>query len=299
MYAKRNSLTILVFLVLISGLGFLWYRSEARELTVVTKKNEEMNAQLHGNLEVAETLAKMQYLRDSLQVAWEKSPKKILNAEEPAFSLSYINWLVTHHNLQIDFDFYLNEKKTQKEFTAISYTLNGEGDYRNICSLLWYITYNPLLYHIKSVDLKRSNGNDKLLSFAIMFEGYSMNKDWEVGRELAMVSRNLNWEAELGYDSFTNLLPVEVPKPVVIPRAAPPKPQEDPSLVDVEKATLLAITNDKAYVRAKDGKVVFLRIGDKVRHGTLSRLDQQSSYVEFQLEGEGGSRPVRLNIEYN
>jgi hypothetical protein len=299
MYAKRNSLTILVFLVLMSGLGFLWYRSEARELGVVTKKNEEMNSQLHGNLEIAETLAKVQILRDSLQQAWEKSPKKILNADEPAFSLSYINWLVANHNLQIEFDFFLNEKKAHKEFTTISYTLSGEGDYRNICSLLWYITYNPLLYHIKSVNLKRSTNNDKLLSFVIMFEGYSMNKDWEVGKEVAMVSRNLNWETELGYDSFTNLLPVEAPRPVFVPRPAPPKPQEDPSLIDVEKATLLAITNDKAYVRARDGKVVSLKIGDKVRRGSLIRLDQQNNYVEFQLETDGVSRPVRLNIEYN
>lgn len=299
MYAKRNSLTILVFLVLLSGLGFLWYRSEARELSVVTKKNDEMNMQLHGSLEIAETLVKVQNRRDSLQTAWERSPKKILNAEEPAFSLSYINWLINNHNLQIDFDFYLNDKKTQAEFTTISYTLSGEGDYRNICSLLWYITYNPLLYHIKSVNFKRSEKNDKLLSFVIMFEGYSMNKDWEVGREVAMVSRSLNWESELGYDAFTSLLPVEVPRPVFVPKAAPPKPQEDPSLVDVERATLLAITNDKAFVRARDGKVVTLKIGDKVRRGSLTRLDQQNNYVEFQLEADGVSRAVRLNIEYN
>ncbi len=299
MYAKRNSLTILAFLVLLSGLGFLWYRSEARELELVNKKNEEMNQQLHGSLEIAETLVKIQHKRDSLQAAWERSPKKILNADEPAFSLSYINWLIRNHNLEIDFDFYLNDKRVQNEFTAISYTLNGEGDYRNISSLLWYITYNPLLYHIKSVNFKRSDKNDKLLSFSIMFEGYSMNKDWEIGRELAMASRMLDWDSELGYDAFTNLTPVELPKPVFVARPTPPKPQEDPSLVDPEKATLLAITNDQAYVRARDGRVVALKIGDKVRRGSLSRLDQQNNYVEFQLEADGVSRSVRLNIEYN
>jgi len=299
MYAKRNSLTILGFLVLLSGLGFLWYRSEARELTLVNTKNEEMNKQLYGSLEIAETLAKIQHKRDSLQAAWQRSPKKILNADEPAFSLSYINWLIRNHNMEIDFDFYLNDKRAQNEFTTISYTLNGEGDYRNICSLLWYITYNPLLYHIKSVTFKRSDKNDKLLSFAIMFEGYSMNKDWEVGSELEMASRMLDWESELGYDAFTNLLPVELPKPVFVPRVAPPRPQEDPSLVDVEKATLVAITPDQAYVRARDGRLVTLKVDDKVRRGSLARLDQQNNYAEFLLEADGVSRSVRLNLEYN
>lgn len=61
-----------------------------------------------------------------------RSPKKLLNAEEPAFSLSYINWLIQVHNLDLDFDFYLNDKNPQAEFTAFSYTLNGEGKYRDI-----------------------------------------------------------------------------------------------------------------------------------------------------------------------
>jgi Tfp pilus assembly protein PilO len=298
MYAKRNSLTILIFLVLLSGLGFLWYRSEATELSEVLKKNREMGMQLHGSLEIAETLVKIQHQRDSLQASWEKAPKKILNADEPAFSLSYINWLIHVHNLDLDFDFYLNDKKVQNEFTTFSYTLSGEGDYRNICSLLWYITYNPLLYHIKSVNFKRSDKDDRLLNFVIMFEGYSMNKDWEVGNELAMVSRNLDWDFELGYDAFAILLPVEVPKPAPV-RVAPLKPQEDPSLIDVERAGLLAITNDTAFLRARDGKVVSLKVGDRVRRGIMTRLDQRNNYVEFQLEADGVSRPVRLNIEYN
>jgi Tfp pilus assembly protein PilO len=300
MYAKRNSLTILIFLALLSGLGFLWYRSEARELGAVSDKNKEMNDQLHGSLEVAETLVKIKAMRDSLQRAWEQSPKKILNADEPAYSLSYINKVIGMHGLSIDFDFYLNDKKGRSDFTIFSYTLNGEGDYRNICALLWYITNNPLLYQIKSVSLKRSNNDDKLLSFVIMFEGYSMNKDWEVSNDVDMVWRDLDWETELSYDAFASLLPPpEAPRPVIVSKPTPAKPQEDPNLIDAERATLLAITNERAYLRAKDGRVVPMKVGDLVRRGRLVRLDQQSNQVEFELDTETGARSLRLNIEYN
>jgi hypothetical protein len=305
MYAKRNSLTILAVLVLLSGVGFFWYRSEAKEFARLSDKNKQLDEQLHGSLEIAETLVKVTVARDSMQKRWERSPKKILNTEEPAFSLSYINWLIRTHNLALDFDFYLNDKKTNKEFTVFSYTLNGEGDYRNICTLVWHITHNTLLYRIKNVTFKRSENDPKLVSFAIMFEGYSMNKEWEVGSKMAMVSRPFNWEAEFGRDAFASLMPVErKPEPKVESKPAvvapPPKPKEPPGLFDAEEATLLAITNDKAYLRAKDGKVAALKVGDQVRHGRLTRLDPQRNQVEFMLENENGSsRFVQLNIEYN
>ncbi|MGH7597231.1 MAG: hypothetical protein ACREOI_12820 [bacterium] len=306
MYAKRNSLTILAFLLLLSGVGFFWYRSEAKDLERVSGKNKELTTQLRGALEVAETLANVTAERDSLQRLWEESPKKILNTEEPAFSLSYINWLIRTHNLALDFDFYLNDKKNKTEYTVFTYTLSGEGDYRNFCALVWHMTRNPLLYHIKSVTMRRSDNDPKLVSFNVTFEGYSMNKDWEVKQEVAMASTSFNWEAEFRHDSFESLFPpvIEVkpepkaaPKPVV---EAPFKPKEPPGLLDVETATLLAITKDKAYLRAKDGKVVPLKVGDQVRRGRLARLEPSRNQAEFQLENESGSsRIFQLTIEYN
>jgi Tfp pilus assembly protein PilO len=301
MYSKRNSLTILAVLVLLTSVGFFWYRQEAKALDEVARKNQQLTAQLRGALEVAETLSSVNTEYDSLGAKWQNAPKKLLNTEEPAFSLSYINWLIRVHNLDIDFDFYLNDRKARNELTAFSYTLNGEGDYRNISSLLWYITHNPILYQIKSVNFKRSEKDPDLLNFVIMFEGYSMNKSWEVGNEVSMVASDFNWEAEFAHDAFASLL-AKAPEPKFVATAAPPKPkpEEPPNLIDVERASLMAITNEKAYLRAKDGRVVALRVGERVRHGSLTRLDQQRNQAEFQLESEAGdSRLVRLNIEYN
>jgi hypothetical protein len=134
-----------------------------------------------------------------------------------------------------------------------------------------------------------------------------MNKDWEVKREVAMSANSFSWEAEFRHDAFESLFPpvIEVkPEPrAVAPRPvveAPPKPKEPPGLLDVETATLLAITKDKAYLRAKDGKVVPLKVGDQVRRGRLTRLEPSRNQAEFQLENESGSsRMFQLTIEYN
>lgn len=305
MYARRNSLTILAVLLLLSGLGYLWYRSAAQELTRVKAQNQNLTQNLRGALEVAETLVYVTVERDSLQRQWRDAPKKILNAEEPAFSLSYINWLINQHNLDLDFDFYLNEKKPRTEYTAFSYTVNGEGDYRNICALVWYMTRSPLLYQIKSVTYRRSDNDGKLLNFVIQFEGYSINKDWEVKSELAMASPQLDWYAEFEYDAFNSMAPAAVEiKPAVMAAApssapAPSKPVESPDLFDIEGASLLAIVSDKAYVRARNGKVVTMTIGHPVKNGKLTRVDARLNQVEFIVDVGGSTRIVPMKIEYN
>lgn len=300
MHSKRNSLTILLLLLLLSGAGYFWYRSEARELSRVMAKNAELNKQLRGALEVAQTLTAVQADYDSVLLRWKQSPKKLLSTQEPAFSLSYINWLINVHNLDLDFDFFLNDRKVQNEFTVFSYTLNGDGDYHNICSLIWYITQNPILYQIKSVNFKRSGDDPQMLNFVVKFEGYSMTKSWEVGSEVSLASLQFDWETEFAFDAFKGLLaPV---KPVSAPASAPPprRREEAPGLLDIEKASLVAITNDKAYLRARDGKIFVLGSGDRVRRGALARVDQRLNQVEFRLETESGdSRLVQLKIEYN
>lgn len=303
MYARRNSLTILAVLLLLSGLGYLWYRNAAQELTRVKAQNQSLTQNLRGALEVAETLVYVTVERDSLQRQWRNAPKKILNAEEPAFSLSYINWIINQHNLDLDFDFYLNEKKPQAEYTAFSYTVNGEGDYRNICALVWYMTRSPLLYQIKSVTYRRSDNDPKLLNFVIQFEGYSINKDWEVKSELAMASQPLDWYAEFEYDAFSSMAPAAVEvKPAVVSAASTPAPKNpvvSPDLFDIEGASLLAIVGDKAYVRARTGKVVTMSIGYPVKNGKLTRVDARMNQVEFILDVGGSTRIVPMKIEYN
>ncbi len=299
MYAKRNRLTILVVLLLLSGLGYLWYRSTAKELARAKTQNQSLTQNLRGALEVAETLVYVTAERDSLQRRWRSAPKKILNAEEPAFSLSYINWLINQHGLDLDFDFYLNEKKAHTEYAAFSYTVNGEGDYRNICALVWYMTRSPLLYQIKSVTYRRSDNDRKLLNFVIQFEGYSVNKDWEVKSEVVMTSPPLDWYSEFEYDAFASMAPAAVEAKPAVASPLPSKPIESPDLMDLEGASLLAIVGDKAYVRARNGKVVTMSIGHQVKNGRLTRVDARLNQVEFIIENGGSSRIVPMKIEYN
>jgi Tfp pilus assembly protein PilO len=299
-YSKRNNLTITGILLLLVIIGFFWYRSEAQALDEVHQENALLLQQLQGDLEVSDTFGQFKVERDSLEKKLVRSSKKLINAKEPTFSLSYINWLIENYGINLDFDFYLNEKKNGKRYKTFIYTLNGEGDYPNFCSLIWYITKNPILYNIKNVNLKRSDSNPDLLNFTVMLEGYSVSEAWESGDDLAMVSSRLNWYSEFGHNAFASgYFTRPEPKPVAVKPAKPRIPRPS-GLIDVEKASLIAIANDKIYLRSKaSGKVVSLKVGGRVDRGRLMRINQSMNQAEFEVKTSIGTRMIYLKLEYN
>lgn len=302
-YAKRNNLTIIGVLILLSLIGFFWYRSEAKVLDKARGTNIELRRALEEDREVSDTYGLFKLERDSLEKKLEFASKKLIHAQEPTFSLSYINWLIENYGLNLDFDFYLMERKEGKRFTTLVYSLNGEGDYENFCLLIWYLTNNPILYNIRDANLRRSEKNPELLHFSLTLEGYSVSDAWEGAQDLSMISTRVDFASEFGYDIFANgrrRLVSKAKKPDAEAEAARRRAIENAGLINVQKASLVAIAGDRVYLRDKSsGKVVALNIGDRVRDGVLMAVDQKANRATFELRNGESRRLVYLNLEFN
>lgn len=297
-YARRNSLTILIFLILMSSIGYVWYNSESDRLVKLRKEYSELDRRFHEDLKITESLGEFASQKDSLAHKLSSSPKTLYSVDEPAFSLSYITWLINHHHLAIDFDFVLNEKKPGKKFTTFSYTLTGESDYRNFCSLIWHLTKYPILYKIKHVSLRRSE-DDERLKFVMSLEGYTLNKPESDQKEINIIPASFNWVREFKYDIFRRVLPPKkVAKPAIVVRKKP-KAVEPPGLISVQQARLLSITSDKIFLKAKGGKIVSLKPGDRVKGGRLVRIDLITNEAVFQIMSGGSTQVVRLALKYD
>lgn len=301
-YAKRNNLTILALLSILSATGYWLYHREYGRYQATIKRNKELRTQLHEDAKVTGALGDFSGVHDSLAHQLGRLAKRLVSEEEPAFSLRYINRLIRSHNLNIDFDFFLNSKQTAKAYSTFAYTLNGESDYQNFCALIWYLTVNPILYKIKNLNIKRAGGDSELLNFSLTLEGYTSTSGKPDSSPLEFISTPLNWGREFTEDAFLSRLPPPPPPPVRRPAPVVRKrvvPEEDPNLPDVKAVKLMAISQRTIYVRARDGKVISLNLGDRVRRGRLVRIDQQNNFAEFQIETEAGSDVVRLELEYN
>lgn len=302
MYARRNAITIGLLWIVLMLIGIFWYIRETKQLEEVKIKNEELTHQLDGSLEVVKALNSVEDKYRLLKQNWVGAAKKILATDEPSFSLYYLNWLVNNYNIILDFDFVLNNITDNGDVTTFIFTLTGEGSYHDLYRLIWLLTENPLLYQIESFSLSQDPGDIDILNFKMQIRGFSLKRELDSGQQFNFASMRSDVEIGLFHDAFRPLRPKqevrriasmfrkEVPKPVL-------KPKDD-GLVDIRHSTLQAVANSKVYLKDKNGKLITLKKGDKVRMGRLLRINQKKSEVEFILNKGGVTQKVTLGLGY-
>ena len=164
-----------------------------------------LSQQLDGSLEIVQALNSVKSEHVSLLQRWDQAPKQILAADEPSFTLYYLNWLLTNYDVLLDFDFTLNKMTTDGDILKFSFTLAGEGPYHDIYRLIRFITKNPILYQIESIFIQNKNEDSNFLSFQMQIHGFSLTKEWEAEREFSFASIKPITENLLFHDAFKPL----------------------------------------------------------------------------------------------
>lgn len=302
MYAKRNSITIGILWVVLVAIGILWYSHENQKIKTLKATNKKLTQQLDGSLEIAKALQSVEQKHRFLKDRWDLSPKQIIAADEPSFSLDYLNWVVGQNNLGIEFDFELKNVTESGDITSFRFLLTGEGSYHDLFRLIWQLTKNPLLYQIETFKINQSQNEKNLIEFMMELKGFSLTQKLEAQREFAFESMQPLAENVMFYDAFkplnrvepvrqaTNIFRQETPQDL-------PKPI-DKGLLNVELATLQAVANGRVYIKDQNNKLLTMRVGDKVQYGTLTNINQKKSEVEFVLEKTGGARTITLGLGY-
>ncbi len=295
MFAKRNSITLAALWLILLIIGIFWYINDTRSLVAMMKEQVELSSVLKDSQKEIKRLVSIENKYTELNELWLNSDKKIIAADEPAFSLSYINWIMSRNNLPIDFDFTLNSKGKAESHTKFVYTLNGEGSYKNIMRLIWYLTYEPILYQINSINLRRTSKGQDFLQFNIKLQGYSVENDLELDGYSELVPTSQS-DLSSHYDVFNPLIkpkPKIIKREVVIPKLPPKKPGE----INVEKATLKAITNNSIFI-TDGGDLKELKVGDAVYLGKLIGINQSTNEATFVLTKFGQSQSITLSLDY-
>jgi len=302
MYAKRNSITIGILWLVLLVAGIFWHNKEGKKTKALHAKNNELRQKLDGSIEIMKALEVVESEYRTLKEKWTFAPKQIVAADEPSFSLYYFNWLVNNYKIALEFDFELKDISSTEDLLTFRFQLAGEGSYQDLYRFIWLLTENPLLYQIESFSINQSQENNDAIEFAMQIRGFSLGQasDWEQDFNFAMmkpVSDNMQF-----HNAFKSLVKIQklasgeknfrrdVPKikPITV----------DPNLVDIETAALQAVANGKAYIKDKNGKLLTLKLGEKVRSGTLTTIYQKRSEVEFVLDRNGVSKTVILGLGY-
>ncbi|MFQ5822667.1 MAG: hypothetical protein ACE5JB_01275 [bacterium] len=298
MFARRNSITLVIIWILLLIIGVFWYIKDTRKLVEVFNQQRNLSNLLSKSQKEIKRLTEVEKLHDELREQWLNSSKKIITADEPSFSLSYINWISSKNNLSLDYDFVLNEKKKSGNFIKFVYTLSGEGTYNEIYKLIWYLTYEPILYKINSISLSRTDENSELLKFNIKLQGFTVENESEISEDFTDLIPTNQKVVKLQNDIFS---PLVKSKPVVVktPKREKPKlPPKLPGQIDVEKAMLKAVTNNSIFISEGNSGVVELKIGDPVYLGKLVGINQKTNEAEFIITKFGKSQRIILGIDH-
>ena len=301
MYVKRNSITIALLVALVLICGFIWHSRETKILKEVTLKNKELAKQFAGSRQVAQTLETVEKKYDILKEAWDQAPKKILSAEEPALTVSYINWLTNENRISFDFDFILDNISKNQEISFFSFTLTGDATYYDIYQFIWYLTQNPLLYQIEDFSLQRKEENSNVLSFKVKATGYFMDQELEMKHGFDFESIKSVSKSTQFHDVFKST--IQKPKPriaktVFYKSTKPIVNKVNKDLLDVNTISLQALANGRAYILTQDKKMKTLQVGDKVRSGSLIAIDKEKSEAVFSVRINGFDKRITLGLGY-
>ncbi len=302
MYAKRNNITLAILWVLILSAGIFWINHENKKIRQSKAQINDLRQKLDGSIEVMKALASVEAEYQSLKEKYQFAPKQIYAAEEPSFSLHYFNWLTTTYRIPLEFDFELKDMSSKDDLLTFRFLLAGEGSYQDLYRFIWFITKHPLLYQIETFRFSHAKESPGKIEFSMMVKGFSLNQTTGSAPQFDFEKITLIAENQQFHNAFKSL--IQTPKPAAVQspfRTEAPKIKAitvDPNLVDIEKATLQAVANGRAYIKDQNGKLVTLKLGEKVRYGTLVNINQRKSEVEFALDREGTPKSLILGLGY-
>ncbi|MFH1007610.1 MAG: hypothetical protein V1800_08925 [Candidatus Latescibacterota bacterium] len=291
-YALRNTLIIAVLLALVLTGGAYWiYVRLPGELDALKAKEQERKSYLdqlnsvYGEFE--DTRAKL----SALEAKWHAQTKTVPTDPSPASLFAHLNRILAQDRSALMFDFSFNHQVEQADYGYIVCFLTGAASFRDLYALLWRLENEPRLVKIVSLNMreKEMGGEQEAewaqsrMAFEMTLHAYYSPK--KMGAEALRIAQETP-NPHVRYNPF---------KPLVT-RAFLPNTEAE---IEVDGATLLAMTSDRVLIRDKSGRETSLREGDRVYLGRLTRIVPEEGRALFTLNEGGVIRSIFLSMGFS
>ncbi len=283
-YAIRNTIILLVTLLLIIGLG-LGYNKFFQESQIenlqeeLTRKQQDLNSKQNINNEFSE-------LNDRYQSALgiiSNYDKTLYASNKPDDVYDFLNKINQDGGNKIFFDFVYSDSVPSNQYGVINSNLSGFSDYDALVSFINKIENSQLLNKVSNVTISpgRSEDGPNSVNFAFNLESY-----YQKTQIFDSVSTEYRIVENLEVSSFN-------PFYALIQNTIPPNSE---GLLNAESSRIVGITANRVFVIDQDGKVISLKEGDRVYLGYLSAIDINSKTATFNLNKGGIEQVVTLEV---
>lgn len=283
-YAVRNTIILLVTLFLIAGLGLgytkFYLKGEIESLEQeLSTKQQDFNSKQNINSEFSEL---NQRYETALEVI-ANYDKALYPSNKPDDVFNFLNLINQDGGNELFFDYVYSDSTPENQYGILNSSLSGYGEYRAFVTFINKIENSQLLNKVNSVIISpgRTDEGPTGINFSLNLESYyqktqlfdSVSTDYRI--------------MENEYISFYNPL---------YPLIQSTFPANVEGLLNAEASRIVGLTANRVFVIDQNGKVVSLKVGDKVYLGYLAKIDIENKTATFNLNKGGIQEVVTLEV---
>ncbi len=286
-YQIRNILILTVFIlgiVAFTGYKILYsypsdigkIEQDAKKLQKQVKVMEDKQFQLEG---LTKELAGVE---DKLA----NIDKVVVNSVTTPEAYGYLNQILEYSGL-VQFDLTFTQTKHTPKYGYHLFRITGEASFTRVYKFLWYIERGPQIYKVRNFSMRGVEMTDPeteefkmVVPFEMTVAAFFAKVD-----DVPSAHRTL---AQVSYASARN------PFYPFVKRDLPINSEEQ---LEIERASLKAVTSEKALIEDHLGKIHTLELGAEVFLGFLTKLNPDKGEAEFSLNKAGVFERVILTVK--
>ncbi len=283
-YALRNTIILLVTLSLIIGLGlgytkfFLEGKIDSLEQEL-TRKQQDYNSKQNINNEFTELNERYE---TALGVIANYN-KTLYTSNKPDDVYDFINTINEDGGNQLFFDYVYSDSTPDNQYGVLNSSLSGYGDYSSFVSFINKLENSQLLNKVSNVIISpgRTDEGPNGINFSLSLQSYYQKTQLldSVSTEYRIIEK----ENVSTYNPLSPLIQNSLPA-------------NDEGLLSAEGSRIVGLTANRVFMISQEGKVVSLKVGDKVYLGYLSSIDVKNKTATFNLNKGGIQEVVTLEV---
>lgn len=282
-YAVRNTIILLVTLFIIIGLGAaysqIYLKNKINDLeNELSAKQSDLNSKQNINADYAELITTYEAALNVI----ENYDKVLYESNKPDNVFDFLNKINEFEGNKIFFDFVYSDSIPDNEYGILESSIVGFGSYGAVVDFINSIEHSQLLNKVSEVVISPPRAEDDIndVNFSFILESY-----YQKTAILDSVSTEFAILKDSEVSRFNPLYPLILPS----------VPNNTEGLINVSSARIIGVTGSRVFL-SEGGKVISLKVGDKVYLGYLESIDIQQKKATFNLNKGGIQEVVTLEV---
>lgn len=280
-YALRNTLILLVALLLIGASGYLFIRFyQQPKIEQLEEEVSELQIEYDQKKAVADQLPALEIQFEESKLFIENFDKTLFRSNNPDRIYRYLSLLSDTD--PIEFDYVFSDSTSNDRYGIVNSQLSGRGPYTAILNFITRIENSEPVQKIEQLVISPVNQSEEysFATFTFRLSSYYDRMNYFDHSGTPDIS------GRIAFASFNPFFPLI--------RDVEPNTE---GRINAEQSQLVGIGNGIIYLLDQSGSLQTLREGDRVYLGLLETININQGIANFRLNKGGLIETVSLEVE--